>query len=123
MVSTKILEFRADVGLKRVASLRIGFFVADLGDGGAQRQCAMLANELSRRPDVHFFFVCYRPGIHDALLHLPARNVHEIGVRSNFDLRSIMRLRAILRKECADVLVSWLHPADVVAYFGAHCRE
>ena len=102
----------------KVNSVRIGFFIPDLGDGGAQRQCAMLANEFARRPGVHFFFVCYRPGVHDNLLAVPAGSVHQMGLRSNFDPRAIWRLRKILKRERADILVSWLHPADAVAYFG-----
>ena len=93
------------------------FFIPAFADGGAQRQCIAILNELSRRDDVKVVLVRTARGVHDHLLDESRIDVRWVEVRSNYDPRIIHRVRRVLRETNADVLFSWLQAADIPSYF------
>lgn len=93
------------------------FFIPAFTDGGAQRQCISIINELSQRDDFRILLIRTGSGIHDHLLDSSRIDVRMVPIRSHYDPRVILRVRRILRETRARVLFSWLQAADVPSYF------
>lgn len=92
---------------------RICFYISEMSDGGAQRQAALLAQELGLDPRIEFLFVTARSGIQDGLLSGSHLRTISLDIGSNFNPLVYARLRRILRRERVEILVSWLHPSDI----------
>lgn len=98
------------------ARLRIALYIPSLGDGGAQRQCVLLANELSRLEGVDVILVTLAGGPHERLVE-PGRYVwRRLGAKSKYDRRALWRLRQVLVREEVDVVISWIASADIQAF-------
>lgn len=97
--------------------LRICFLIQAMSDGGAQKQCIYLLNELAKRADVELHLIYFFHGVHDPLLN--KRNIHieRLPVKSNYDPRNILRLHKLLVRIQPDLLISWLHACDTYSFF------
>ena len=96
--------------------MKICFFVPSLGDGGAQRQCVALLNRLAHRPDIDVHLILLAPGEYERDLDASGIAVHRTEV-SNFSSPAALRfVVSTLRRVRPDLLMSWLHPADIWAY-------
>lgn len=96
--------------------MKICFLIPSLGDGGAQRQCIALLNTLQVDAEVELHLILLGAGLHDSSLDTSRLNVHRTQVRnfaSPFALAFVVRT---LRQVRPDLLLSWLHPADIWAY-------
>ena len=96
--------------------MRVCFFIASLDGGGAQRQCIALLNALQHATAVEAHLILLGSGIFDDSLDTSRLRVHRIEVRNfasplalAFVVRTLLRVRP-------DLLISWLHPADIWAY-------
>lgn len=96
--------------------MKVCFVIPSLGDGGAQRQCIALLNELQYVPDVQSHLVLFRAGEHDDSLDTTRLAVHRTEVSNFASPAALTFLIHTLRRVRPDVLVSWLHPADILAY-------
>lgn len=96
---------------------RIVFLIQGFSDGGAQKQCIYLLNELQKHDDMEMYLVHFYPGVHDALLERDRLNVVKLDVSSNYDPRNVLRLAALLREINPSTVVTWLHACDVYGYF------
>lgn len=96
--------------------MRVCFFVANLGDGGAQRQCIALLNALQHIPDVEVHLILLGPGEHDGSLDVSELEVHRTEVHNFASPSALAFVVRTLRKVRPDVLISWLHPADIWSY-------
>ncbi len=95
--------------------LRVCFFISSFGDGGAQKQCIFLLNELAHTAGVEVTVVTLKEGVHQKLLD--GQIIHNrIGVGSFYDPRISFRLARILRSGQFDILLTWLHAADIHGY-------
>lgn len=101
--------------------MRVCFLIVDLGDGGAQRQCIYLLNELQGRPDLDLHLIHLHAGVHECLLVRGRLRVVQLPVTSNYDPRNVLRLRRTLHSIQPDVLLSWLHACDVYSFFARRC--
>ncbi|MET4330382.1 glycosyltransferase involved in cell wall biosynthesis [Bradyrhizobium sp. i1.15.2] len=97
--------------------IRVCFLIQAMSDGGAQKQCIYLLNELARRDDVELHLLYFFPGVHDALLNREKIIIKQIPVRSNYDPLNILRLRRELEQVRPQVLLSWLHACDTYSFF------
>ncbi|WP_375305440.1 glycosyltransferase [Bradyrhizobium sp. A11] len=97
--------------------MRVCFLIQAMSDGGAQKQCIYLLNELQKRDDIELHLIHFYPGVHDHLLQKTNLNIHRISVKSNYDPRNVLSLRALIRKIRPDVLLSWLHACDAYSFF------
>ena len=96
--------------------MRVCFFIPSLDGGGAQRQCIALVNALQHTPGVEVHLILLGPGVHDDSLDVSRLRLHRIEVRnfaSPFALAFVVRT---LRRVRPDLLISWLHPADIWSY-------
>ena len=96
---------------------RICFFIPDLSLGGAQKQCLALASAINRLTRHHVIFVTLRNS--GQMAHwLQSYNLEtaSLEIDSGFDLRAVPRLRRILKAHEIDILVTWLHSADVIGF-------
>jgi glycosyltransferase involved in cell wall biosynthesis len=96
--------------------MKICFFTASLGDGGAQRQCIALLNALQHVPTVDVHLILLGPGEHEDRLDVSGLQVHRIAVDNFASPRALAFVVRTLHRVRPDVLISWLHPADIWSY-------
>lgn len=96
--------------------MRICFFIASLDGGGAQRQCIALLNALQRVPSVQAHLILLGPGVFDDRLDTSELVVHRTDVKNFAHPRALAFVVRTLRRVRPDLLVSWLHPADIWSY-------
>lgn len=96
--------------------MRICFFIASLDGGGAQRQCIGLLNALQHAGSVDAHLILLGPGVFDDQLDTSALTVHRIDVGNFASPKSLAFVIRTLRRVRPDVLMSWLHPADIWSY-------
>ncbi|MCK1704932.1 glycosyltransferase [Bradyrhizobium sp. 155] len=97
--------------------IRVCFLIQAMSDGGAQKQCIYLLNELQKRDDIELHLIHFYTGVHDHLLQNINLRIHRLSVRSNYDPRNILSLRALVGKLQPDILLSWLHACDAYSFF------
>jgi glycosyltransferase involved in cell wall biosynthesis len=96
--------------------MRICFFIASLDGGGAQRQCIALLNALQHVPSVEAHLILLGPGVFDDRLDTSELVVHRTDVGNFANPRALAVVVRTLRRVRPDVLMSWLHPADIWSY-------
>lgn len=96
--------------------MKICFFIASLGDGGAQRQCIGLLNELQHIPGIEVHLILLRRDVYDDTLDTSELFVHRIHVRDFANPIGLLFVVWTLARIRPAVLVSWLAPADIWAY-------
>jgi glycosyltransferase involved in cell wall biosynthesis len=96
--------------------MRVCFFIPSLDDGGAQRQCIALVNALQHTPGVEVHLILLGPGVHDRSLDVSHLQVHRIAVRNFASPSALAFVVRTLRGVHPDILISWLHPADIWSY-------
>lgn len=96
--------------------MRICFFTASLGDGGAQRQCIALLNALQHVPNVEAHLILLGRGEHDACLDTSRLQLHRTDVKNFASPKALAFVVRTLRRVRPDLLISWLHPADIWSY-------
>lgn len=97
--------------------MRICFMIPGFGDGGAQKQCILLLNELQTRNELDLHLIRFHAGeVHDGVLLTERLAVHTIATRSNWSPANIFRAWQLVRHMRPDILVSWLPACDVYAY-------
>ena len=100
-----------------VVSMRLLVFIPNLTEGGAQRQCARLVNELGSREGVEVVLV-WRPGLgRESGLDRSKINARPLPAElSHKDPRTILAVRRIIKDTRPDVVMTWLRPADVFGW-------
>lgn len=96
--------------------MKICFFVPSLGDGGAQRQCVGLLNQLQHQLDIDVHLILLGPGEYERDLDTYALTVHRTEVPNFSSPAALWFVVRTLRRIRPDVLMSWLHPADIWSY-------
>lgn len=91
--------------------------IPGFGDGGAQKQCIFLLNEISKISNLDVTLVHFHAGIHDPLLDRERLSIVQMNVSSNYDPRNVLKLRTILLRLKPDILMTWLHNCDVLGFF------
>lgn len=97
--------------------MKICFLITGFSDGGAQKQCAFLANELASRKDVHLTLVYFNEGVHFTLIDTRRVNCIKIDAISYYDPRNVLKVCRIIDELRPDILVTWLHACDVYGAF------
>lgn len=95
--------------------MRLLIFIPNLADGGAQRQCVRLVNELATREAVDVVLVRHPGGVHESALDrtsivdrpFPASLSHK-------DPRAILHLRRTIKYTQPDVVMTWLRAGDLI---------
>src|SRR5690606_22235339 len=109
---------QTETGVSMRKQMRICFMIQGFGDGGAQKQCIYLLNELQQRVGVELFLIRFHDGqVHDSLLEIGNLTVYTIQTSSNYDPRNIARAYRLIRCLSPDILMSWLPCCDVYAGF------
>jgi glycosyltransferase involved in cell wall biosynthesis len=96
--------------------MRVCFFIASLDGGGAQRQCIALLNALQHGTAVETHLILLGPGVFDDSLDTSSLRVHRIEVRNFASPVALAFVVRTLHRVRPDLLISWLHPADIWAY-------
>jgi glycosyltransferase involved in cell wall biosynthesis len=96
--------------------MKVCFFVANLGDGGAQRQCVALLNLLQHNPDLDLHLMLLGAGEHEKDLDTSCLTIHRTTVRDFASPAALIFSIGTLRRIRPDLLISWLHPADIWSY-------
>lgn len=96
--------------------MRVCFFLPSLGDGGAQRQCVALLNLLQLESNIDLHLILLGRGRYESDLDTTRITVHRTAV-SNFGRPAALGFVVrTLRRIRPQVLMSWLHPADIWSY-------
>lgn len=98
------------------AYLRVCFFIPSLGDGGAQRQCVALLNALQHRAGLDLHLILLARGPYEEDLRTERLTIHRIDVDDFGGPGALVFVVRVLRRIKPDVLISWLHPADIWSY-------
>ncbi|KAA0118503.1 glycosyltransferase [Mycolicibacterium sp. P9-22] len=96
--------------------MKVCFFVANLGDGGAQRQCVALLNLLQHNQNLDLHLMLLGPGEHEKDLDTSRLTIHRTTVRDFASPAALIFSIGTLRRIRPDLLISWLHPADIWSY-------
>jgi glycosyltransferase involved in cell wall biosynthesis len=96
--------------------MRVCFFIPSLCCGGAQRQLIALLNVLQHTPGFEAHLILLGPGDHDDSLDVSGLQVHRIEVRNFANPIALAFVVRTLRRVRPDLLISWLHPADIWSY-------
>jgi len=103
-------------------TMRLLFVIDNLGSGGAQRQMANLALELSRRRHKVELFVYYPQYDHFAgRLHDAGIPIHSRSKRGRFCLAPILELRRLVKRHPYDAMLAFLPTPSFYAEM-AHMR-
>ncbi|RYC05806.1 glycosyltransferase [Nocardioides zhouii] len=95
--------------------MRLLVFIPNLADGGAQRQCVRLVNELATREGLDVVLVRHPGGVHESQLDLAGIVDRPLPAgRSHRDPRAVVDLRRIIRETRPDVVMTWLTMGDIV---------
>lgn len=96
--------------------MKVCFFIPSLDGGGGQRQCVAMVNALQHTPGMEVHLILLGPGVHDDSLDVSRLRLHRTVVgnfASPFALAFVVRT---LRQVRPDLIISWLHPADIWSY-------
>lgn len=96
--------------------MRVCFLIPSLGDGGAQRQCIALVHALQALPDIEVHLLLLGPGVHDDALAVMPTLVHRTDVGNFANPAALLFVVRTLRRVRLDLLLSWLHPADIWSF-------
>ncbi len=99
--------------------IEVVFFISDLGDGGAQKQCLLLARAMNKHTNFRVSVLAMRGGYREKFLVENAVPYKIIGVRSGFDPRSAVALSVYMKSVNSNTVVSWLHSADVQSFLAS----
>lgn len=98
--------------------MNIAFLIPDLAQGGAQKQCIKLAKALETYCNFKITLITFRnTGEQEYLLDSWFVNRFNLGNSSGFNPKLIWDVRKTLIDQDIDILVTWLHSADVIGYF------
>ena len=95
--------------------MKLLVLIPNLADGGAQRQCVRLVNELATRDGVDVVLVRHPGGVHESQLDLDRIIDRPLPQNlSHRNPRAILAVRRIVRETRPDVVLTWLPMGDIV---------
>jgi glycosyltransferase involved in cell wall biosynthesis len=95
--------------------MKLLVFIPNLADGGAQRQCVRLVNELGTRDGLDVVLVRHPGGVHES--HLDRGRIIDRPLPPNLshrDPRAVLAVRRIIKETRPDVVLTWLPMGDIV---------
>lgn len=97
--------------------LKVCFLIAGFGQGGAQKQCILLMNELQRRIDIELHLIYSYEDVNFPDLNQENIHLHEVEIDSAYDPRNVRIIGKMLKVISPDIAFSWLHAFDVYMFF------
>lgn len=97
-------------------ALKLTILIPGFADGGAQRQCILLLNELQSDPDFDLQLIHFYDGVHAHLLRHDALKSTMFDSHSNYNPKNMYLAWQHLRQSRPDILMTWLHACDVYGY-------
>lgn len=97
--------------------LKVCFLIAGFGQGGAQKQCILLMNELQQRDDIELHLIYSYEDVNFPDLIQDHIHLHKVELNSAYDPRNIGKIGRVLKSITPDVAFSWLHAFDVYMFF------
>ena len=97
--------------------IKVCFLVPGFDDGGAQRQCIHLLNQLQLRPDLDISLIHFMEGRNFSLLRQNQLTVVRLHSASLYDPRNIRNCVNAIKRLKPHIVFSWLHSCDVYASF------
>ena len=95
--------------------MKLLVLIPNLADGGAQRQCVRLVNELATREGLDVVLVRHPGGVHEAHLDLDRIIDRPLPAElSHRDPRAVLAVRRIVKETRPDVVMTWLAMGDLV---------
>ena len=99
-----------------MAKQKVCFLIPGFGEGGAQKQCIYLINELQNNSNLEIHLIYFYEEVNFGLLEQNNLTLWKLSVGSFYNPINIVKIYFVIRKICPDILYSWLHSCDVYAY-------
>lgn len=97
-----------------VNNLSIIFVIPGFGQGGAQRQCILLINQLIKQyENIDIHLVYFYEGVYWPMLLADRVSLHKGNVKSMWTLNAVFFLLRVIFRVRPSIVFSWLHSADV----------
>lgn len=96
---------------------KICFFIPGFSNGGAQKQCIKLLNQLSKINGLDIHLIYFYEGINFKYLETDYITLHQISYSSFYNPKNILSVNRVINKIAPDVIFSWLHSCDVYSFF------
>lgn len=97
--------------------MKIFFLINGFGNGGAEKQCILLLNELQKDPAFDVHLIHFFEGVNFSNLTTDKITIHKIEFKSLYDFANVKKLSKIIEAEKPNVIFSWLHACDVYSFF------
>ena len=95
--------------------MKLLVLIPNLADGGAQRQCVRLVNELGTREGIDVVLVRHPGGVHESHLDLTRIIDRPLPAGlSHRDPRAVLAVRRTIKETRPDVVMTWLPMGDLV---------
>ncbi|EYD75070.1 Glycosyl transferase, group 1 [Rubellimicrobium mesophilum DSM 19309] len=94
--------------------MKVDIIIAGFGQGGAQRQCAWLANALAEEGDIEVRLLHFLDGENLPLVNPEKVEVVRLPTSSLYSLANVTQVARAVRSRRPSVVFSWLHATDVV---------
>jgi glycosyltransferase involved in cell wall biosynthesis len=100
-----------------VIKFKLCFLIAGFAQGGAQKQCILLMNELQKHPEIDLHLIYAYEDVNFPDLVQDNIHMHQVEITSAYDPRNIKLIGNLLKEVKPDVAFSWLQAFDVYMFF------
>lgn len=97
--------------------LNLCFFINGFGEGGAERQCAYLINELKKDENIIISLIYFFEGENFKLVNQTNINLYKIPSDSQYSFKNISLINSIVGQIAPDIIFSWMRSPDVFSSF------
>ena len=102
---------------KQNEKLKICFFINGFREGGAERQCAYLINELNKDENITVSLIYFFEGENFQLIDKHDLAIYKVPSESLYSVKNISIINKIIAEISPDIILSWLQAPDVLSFF------
>ena len=102
---------------KQNEKLKICFFINGFREGGAERQCAYLINELNKDENITVSLIYFFEGENFQLIDKHNLAIYKVPSESLYSVKNISIINKIIAEISPDIIFSWLQAPDVLSFF------
>jgi len=103
--------------IKKNEKLKVSFFINGFGEGGAEKQCAYLINELQKDKNFEISLLYFFEGPNFRLLNQNNIQLFKIPSASLYSIKNIPLVNNVINRIKPDIVFSWMQAPDVLSFF------
>lgn len=97
--------------------MKVTFLITGFTEGGAQKQCIYLINQLQKTPGIQLQLIYFLDGINFDYLIRDNLIVSRIETQSLYKISNVGKINEKLAEFNPDILFTWLHACDIFGFF------